>query len=37
MDVYHHKTNAIEMIWHHLERDARKEKKRAFDIWKEKQ
>jgi hypothetical protein len=36
MDTYHFKTNAIEAIWHRVTQDARKEMKRAFDIWKQK-
>ena len=37
MDCYHFKTNAIERIWHRLMMDAKQEKKRALDIWKQKQ
>ena len=36
MDCYHFKTNAIERIWHRLSMDAKQEKKRAMDIWKQK-
>lgn len=36
MDIYHFKTNAIERIWYRLCKDAKEEKKRAMDIWKQK-
>jgi uncharacterized protein (UPF0335 family) len=37
MDAYHFKTNAIQKIWHLLNKEAKQEKKRAIDIWKQKQ
>jgi len=36
MDAYHFKQNAIEKIWSRLTNDAKAEKKRAIDIWKQK-
>lgn len=36
MTRYHHKTSAIDKTWHLLVVGVRQEKKRAFQIWKEK-